>query len=288
VPPKWGARLDVYGYVYLIRNKVNGNSYIGLTVRELRNRWSQHKSDSRKGSPFPLHAAIRKYGEDSFDITVLHHALKDQLAALEIEEIAKCRALLGNGCYNATVGGDGLGSGKDHPAYGKPWSEKQRQKLMEVRRLAPKREFTDAMRVAAFNRRGTYTDKQKAALLTRKSTKGTKASEETKASMRLAHSLLPSRKGIPVHTPESKEKIASGKRGKKMSPEARQAISAGHIGLVRSEEAKRKTAEAHRGTTRSPEARANMSAAWKLRGERLKADKEAAEHIALAERTTHE
>jgi group I intron endonuclease len=68
----------VYGVVYLIKNIVNGKVYVGQTVASLRLRLRNHVSHAfawltgkYKGQDTPLFRAIRKYGKESFNISVV-------------------------------------------------------------------------------------------------------------------------------------------------------------------------------------------------------------------------
>lgn len=60
------------GCVYVIRNTENGKCYVGQTrfTNPMR-RFSVHINSSKKGSPYALHSAIRKYGVDSFTVELL-------------------------------------------------------------------------------------------------------------------------------------------------------------------------------------------------------------------------
>lgn len=85
---------------------MNGKCYIGQTVHELK-RKRNHRSDARNlvndGSFF--HKAIRKYGYDSFEYTVLHSGkTKEELNVLEQVEIEKHNTLIPFG-YNLKTGG---------------------------------------------------------------------------------------------------------------------------------------------------------------------------------------
>lgn len=57
------------GYIYAIRNTVNGNAYIGSTTN-YKSRWFTHKSLLRKGKhhSFILQRAWDKYGEAAFAV----------------------------------------------------------------------------------------------------------------------------------------------------------------------------------------------------------------------------
>jgi len=60
------------GCIYLIRNLENGRCYVGQTrfTNPIR-RFSIHVNSSKNGSPYALHAAIRKHGVHSFKIDLL-------------------------------------------------------------------------------------------------------------------------------------------------------------------------------------------------------------------------
>lgn len=54
--------------IYKIINKTNGKVYVGQTIVSLNQRWSKHKSDTKRGSNLAIHNALRKYGFDNFEI----------------------------------------------------------------------------------------------------------------------------------------------------------------------------------------------------------------------------
>ncbi|MCA9840010.1 MAG: GIY-YIG nuclease family protein [Trueperaceae bacterium] len=78
--------MSMFGLIYLARNTVTNECYIGATIQPLRNRWNKHVSVAlRGGSDCPkLHPAIRKYGKAAFEIQILAQAKDaDDLVALE-------------------------------------------------------------------------------------------------------------------------------------------------------------------------------------------------------------
>lgn len=94
--------------VYEIKNCLNGKCYVGRTVCKLTQRISVHLSNAKKGSKFPVHLALAKYGIENFNIRVLATAENiDELNAKEIHWIKKRRSLSPGG-YNLTPGGDGV------------------------------------------------------------------------------------------------------------------------------------------------------------------------------------
>jgi hypothetical protein len=92
--------------VYMITNRNNGKSYIGMTSRTLESRFNSHLSAVRQGSKFRLHSAIRKYGIDCWDKTIL--AENDDIAtirSIEEQKIAEYKTM--DFGYNAKPGGCG-------------------------------------------------------------------------------------------------------------------------------------------------------------------------------------
>jgi group I intron endonuclease len=101
---------NVYGYVYIIRNKFNGKVYIGQTIQCVKERWRCHIKDTRQGVRLRLHNAIRKYGPDAFDVAILHHAFsKEELDDLEKRSIWSHDSCNSQEGYNISLGGNGSG-----------------------------------------------------------------------------------------------------------------------------------------------------------------------------------
>lgn len=92
--------------VYRITNLVNNKVYIGQTIQPLNVRWNRHKFDARKGSTYAIHNAIRKYGEDKFEIDIIDTAsTREELDAKEIYWINAYNSMTPNG-YNLCEGGN--------------------------------------------------------------------------------------------------------------------------------------------------------------------------------------
>lgn len=102
------------GYIYKWENKINGKVYIGQTMNRYgyKKRWKQHIYDAlNKNNNNHFHNAIKKYGHDRFNKTVLEtikmdnrDELKSYLDKLEIKYIYKYDSF--NNGYNSTLGGD--------------------------------------------------------------------------------------------------------------------------------------------------------------------------------------
>lgn len=86
---------------------MNGKGYVGITCRGVRQRLYCHESEARNGSQRPFARAIRKYGIESFETTVLQSGLTE-VEAREAEQVhIKRLRTFGEGGYNATLGGEG-------------------------------------------------------------------------------------------------------------------------------------------------------------------------------------
>lgn len=93
--------------VYRITCIPSGKVYIGLTRQKyLSERWSQHVLAAKAGSKNVLASAIRKYGVDAFERSVIAYALNpDSLGLLEKTLIAQYDCISPKG-YNLTDGGE--------------------------------------------------------------------------------------------------------------------------------------------------------------------------------------
>lgn len=92
-------------YIYQIQNDVNEKIYIGKTEFSIEKRFKEHCKDAFRESKEhrPLYAAIRKYGEEHFHISLIEET--DNPEEREKYWIEKLQSFK-NG-YNATIGGDG-------------------------------------------------------------------------------------------------------------------------------------------------------------------------------------
>jgi group I intron endonuclease len=120
--------------VYLATNTANGKRYVGKTRLRLARRWRQHVRDAANGAPLLLSRAIRKYGADAFELSILGECQSVQeMNALEIDKIAQLRTYDPRVGYNMTRGGDGcLGqTGAKAPMFGKRHSTATREKMRQ-------------------------------------------------------------------------------------------------------------------------------------------------------------
>jgi group I intron endonuclease len=146
-------------HVYVITHRESGRHYVGKTsqTNPLR-RWKHHQNDAaskRRRCPL-LHAAIRKYGPDSFSFQVVE-SFNSEAEALYFEawwiEVLRSRVI----GYGFNVYADGTG-GAGHTVseetrqklrtanLGKTYSAEVRNKLSSMRRGKPLRPWTDEER----------------------------------------------------------------------------------------------------------------------------------------------
>lgn len=130
------------GCVYVAWNVVNGMGYVGKTIYDLPWRKNGHEQDAYNGSPCYFHRAIRKYGWDAFEWTILAEDDDDEwLLLMEQKWIKRLGTKVPNG-YNMTDGGEGVSghspSKETREKIGKHFSElwkdeNYRNKMMEIR-----------------------------------------------------------------------------------------------------------------------------------------------------------
>jgi len=96
--------------IYLVTNRKNGKRYIGKTSRGLNVRWYHHCRSAKYGSLTYFHRAIRKYGDESFELAVLDEEYSNAAERRWIEQLRPE--------YNMTEGGDG---GWIHDQTGNRW-----------------------------------------------------------------------------------------------------------------------------------------------------------------------
>lgn len=132
-------------FVYVIENTANGKRYVGKSDRPAK-RWAQHKINARNGIDSVLYRAMRKYGEDSFEFSVVEEC-GPEAASFERVSEAWIAALGTHGerGYNATPGGEGI---VVTPELRAKWSEQRKGKSQPKQvaamksALARKREAT--------------------------------------------------------------------------------------------------------------------------------------------------
>lgn len=121
-----------YGIIYCVKNLINNKLYIGQTVRGIVSRRNAHLNDARnKKFDIPFHRAIRKYGKENFEWSIIDFA-KDKKDLNEKEKywISLLSSSNRENGYNATVGGDAFGGkGEENFWYGKTRTEDNKLKI---------------------------------------------------------------------------------------------------------------------------------------------------------------
>jgi group I intron endonuclease len=101
--------------VYLLTNLENGKRYVGKTKHDLDRRWYNHIQDARGGSSYAIHAAIRKYGRESFNRAVLGEYTTEEEALLAEKKFIAKLGTFGENGYNMCEGGRGAIGFKHRP-----------------------------------------------------------------------------------------------------------------------------------------------------------------------------
>lgn len=107
---------QIKGEIYMITNTKTNKSYIGQAPQYItsnkqkwgaKGRWVRHIYESKhvkNGKDCEFHTAIREYGEDAFNVSVLCECNIEEMDQLEEDYIMKYNTLSPNG-YNMTTGG---------------------------------------------------------------------------------------------------------------------------------------------------------------------------------------
>lgn len=95
------------GFIYRIRNRITGKSYIGETIKEPEIRWKQHIACAKAGKGCPaLRDAFKKHGINSFEFKVIIICFDDDRFFYERDYIKRYNTQAPNG-YNILPGGVG-------------------------------------------------------------------------------------------------------------------------------------------------------------------------------------
>jgi group I intron endonuclease len=102
-------------FIYLITNLINGQYYVGQTLRTPEVRFKEHALAAKNGKTYRICNAFRKYGAESFIVETLNTATsREQLDNLERLWILTLRSYDPSVGYNLTMGGEQMGLGYKH------------------------------------------------------------------------------------------------------------------------------------------------------------------------------
>ena len=178
--------MEVYGYVYMVKNLVNGKIYFGITVNDFDTRY---KGDITHTHNDHLKRSIEKYGIENFEINKEFDVAYNEDDLWDLEDMYIC-------LYNTLDSHYGYNkrrSGKEHKGYGKV-SEETKSKMSESRKgekhhmygkqlsEEQKQKISEAMKGEKhpnYGKQRTEESKRKQS----KTLKGTKHSKETKQKM---------------------------------------------------------------------------------------------------------
>lgn len=131
----------MYGYIYMILNRINGKTYIGKKKLYKKS----YDNDKYIGSGVHLSAAQNKYGIENFEKFLITYTESEKDACEKEKFWIDHYKALGKAEYNETAGGDGLinpslatrrkmslaKKDKPSPNKGKTFSEEHRRNLAE-------------------------------------------------------------------------------------------------------------------------------------------------------------
>lgn len=236
----------MFGYIYLVTNRINNKKYIGK-------RESSEFDEHYWGSGKYLQNAIYKYGKENFSREILEWAeTREELCKLEEEYICKYNAVESSEYYNLTKGGLGGGSyGADNGSYGKHWYTDGESQVLCLEENCPQGWYPG------------YSETRKKQ--TQQINLGKKFTEEHRKKISEAHKADPSRSMLGKHQSEyQKQRTSEVHKGKTIPLEMRKRISktlkdgykqgriSKRVGKEVSEETRKKISEALTGSTRGP------------------------------------
>jgi len=112
--------------IYGIKNKINGNIYIGQSIK-IERRWSKHKTELKKNkhpNQYLLNS-YNKYGKDNFEFLILEECEKEKLNSMEEKWI---NVFSREKIYNINLNVIDL-NGEKNPFFGKKHSIKTKKKM---------------------------------------------------------------------------------------------------------------------------------------------------------------
>jgi len=254
--------------IYMATNKINGKSYIGQTIVNLKRRKYMHiwnALNENKNTYFG--SAIKKYKPKNFSWKILDRCNDiNKLNKLESFYIDFYNTF--NDGYNLTTGGENYKAsnktkqkiskaltGKNNPNYGKPMTEEQKRKIAKTNTGKQHLKKTkQKMSKSHKGKRHSETSKRKMSELAI----GHEVTKETRK--RISTSLTGKKRPKEV-----KKKISITLMGKILSDETKRKMSISHKGKKLSEETKKKISKSHKGIKASIETKKKMSESQKRR-----------------------
>ena len=156
--------------IYLITNKINGKKYVGQSI-DIQRRFYEHRCISHETNVH-LKYALKKYGKDNFEQTILEECTVDELDEKEIYYIQKLQPE-----YNVSYGGQN--NLKIYPNYVKEKiSQKSKEQWNKMTEAEKQHRVRNNLTGQGWNKGIPCPDNVKQRL--REANLGKKQSEETK------------------------------------------------------------------------------------------------------------
>lgn len=117
--------------IYFIENEVNHKGYVGMTCKSPEQRFKEHLQAASNGGEYTIHNAIRKHGEDNFQVFPIDEAETEAEAGrLEREWISHLDTY-GGPEYNETAGGENPPTRTGEDAYNATVSDDRAYEILE-------------------------------------------------------------------------------------------------------------------------------------------------------------
>ena len=200
--------------IYRVLNKISGKSYIGQTTLDLESRKDQHIKKSKSGSTWIFHKALKSYGSENFEWSILQNCEnKEELNSLEKYWINELKSNYKENGYNMTEGGNG---GRNEFAITSNSKRCKGKSFDELYGLEKSKKIKDKLSIKLKEKVEINGSMNSHLTFERKSEIGKKAN---KARSDSGYS----------HSQETRNKIGDAHRGKTISEEGRKNISQGTL-----------------------------------------------------------
>lgn len=243
--PDWFPLSESYKYrnvcgIYLIRNKIDGKEYVGMSVN-IGARLGKHRTGDPSRSY--LYKALHLHGVECFESCILIRCSRNLLSTLEVWTIRNRRSLAPLG-YNLTTGGEGI-QGFKHRAEtkaaiglansGKVRSDDVRA-ILSLRGLGRIAKDSTKQKISAAHKGKTISKQAIEALRARNT--GKKHSEATKRKMSEA------RTGVKL-SDAHKQKLLEAWKVREMSKEHKEKLLLANLGRPCSDKTRLAVAQAN-------------------------------------------
>ena len=196
--------------VYMIRNKVNGKMYIGQSTEIEGYRWIKHRSRLRNNNHYNEHLQKdwNKYGEESFEFSILLECEENQLNTFEEYYIFELMTYDSRVGYNKNYGGS---CGRHTEETKKKISESKKGKTLSEE---TKKKISEGHKGENNHNYGKSLSEETRNKIS-ESLKGRTLSEETKKKIGEANKGEKHPFYGKQHTEETRKKISEANKGKK-------------------------------------------------------------------------